>query len=88
MNCVPGHRGHGRRRQHNKQHQQQLQSLESQGKHLQSELQGIEAGNGHSGGDRRAPRRHANGKGFTWKQIGFSECSKTCGGGNLFHSIT
>ncbi|EFX88574.1 hypothetical protein DAPPUDRAFT_191054 [Daphnia pulex] len=30
---------------------------------------------------RRGPRRHPNGKGFVWKQVGFSECSKTCGGG-------
>ena len=32
--------------------------------------------------DRRAPRRHASGqKTFAWKQVGFSECSKSCGGG-------
>jgi len=30
---------------------------------------------------RRQHQRHRHSKTFSWKQVGFSECSKTCGGG-------
>lgn len=61
-------------------------SLEDQGKHSHSspELQAIDPNvrTPPPPSHRRGPRRHPNGKGFIWKQVGFSECSKTCGGGN------
>ena len=74
MNLSGGR--NGKRRQHGSRNNG---SLDSQGKHgLTPELQGTDAN-----ADRRGPRRHSNGKGFSWKKVGFSECSKTCAGGNL-----
>ncbi|XP_045026312.1 thrombospondin type-1 domain-containing protein 4 isoform X2 [Daphnia magna] len=52
-----------------------------QGKLGSPELQAIDPNVATPPPHRRGPRRHPNGKGFVWKQIGFSECSKTCGGG-------
>ncbi|XP_046649174.1 thrombospondin type-1 domain-containing protein 4-like isoform X2 [Daphnia pulicaria] len=52
-----------------------------QGKLGSPELQAIDPNVATPPPHRRGPRRHPNGKGFVWKQVGFSECSKTCGGG-------
>lgn len=59
--------------------------LESQGKLGAPDLQGTDANAPTAAppSHRRGPRRHSGGKGFIWKQVGFSECSKTCGGGRV-----
>ena len=56
-----------------------------QGKLGSPELQAIDPNVATPPPHRRGPRRHSNGKGFVWKQVGFSECSKTCGGGKYIH---
>ena len=84
-----GRNGHNKRRHHgHKQHNganSAIASLESQGKLGAPDLQGTDANTPTASpptAHRRGPRRHSGGKGFVWKQVGFSECSKTCGGGN------
>lgn len=83
---ISGGRSANKRRQHGHRIHNKaggaVNSLGDQGKHGgQSELQAIDPNAPTPPPHRRGPRRHSNGKSFVWKQVGFSECSKTCGGG-------
>ena len=83
---ISGGRSGNKRRQHGHRIHNKaggaVNSLGDQGKHGgQSELQAIDPNAPTPPPHRRGPRRHSNGKSFVWKQVGFSECSKTCGGG-------
>lgn len=97
LRFISGGRSGNKRRQHGHRIHNKaggaVNSLGDQGKHGgQPELQAIDPNAPTPPPHRRGPRRHSNGKSFVWKQVGFSECSKTCGGGepttNQFLNMT